>query len=159
MHCRTLLLAAVLLTAVPVVLAAGTAAETATVTVERPWARASAGPADHGVAYLTLKNGGDSSDRLVGAASPRAGRVEIHTHGVAGGVMRMRQVAAVALMPGATAVFEPGALHLMLFDLGQPLREGERFPLTLTFEHRGAVTVEVPVGPPGARGPGPDAGS
>lgn len=149
MRHRTLLFAALMLAALPVVLLA----ETAAITVERPWARASAGAADNGVAYLTLTNGGSASDKLVGAASPRAERVEIHTHGVTGGVMRMRRVAAVALTPGATAVFEPGALHLMLFGLTRPLQQGERFALTLTFEHQGEVTVEVPVGPAGARGP------
>jgi len=149
MRRRTLLFAALTLAALPSV----PLAETGAITVERPWARASAGAADHGVAYLTLINDGSDSDKLVGAASPRADRVEIHTHDVADGVVRMRRVAAVALTPGATTVFEPGALHLMLIGLTRPLQQGERIALTLTFEHQDAVTVEVPVGPAGARGP------
>jgi hypothetical protein len=154
MRRRTLLFAAMTLAALPMALLAEGA-----ITVERPWARASAGAADHGVAYLTLTHTGSDSDKLVGAASPRAERVEIHTHDVADGVVRMRRVAAVALAPGATTLFEPGALHLMLIGLTQPLQQDERFALTLTFEHQDEVTVEVPVGPAGARGPQQGPGS
>jgi copper(I)-binding protein len=38
----------------------------------------------------------------------------------------------------------------MLIDLRQPLKVGERFPLTLTFRHLGTVTATVTVGEMGA---------
>jgi hypothetical protein len=43
----------------------------------------------------------------------------------------------------------------MLMRLHQPLKEGETFPLTLTFEKAGEVTVEVMVMGAGAMGQGP----
>jgi hypothetical protein len=40
----------------------------------------------------------------------------------------------------------------MLIGLAQPLKEGERFPLTLTFRDAGEVTVEVKVEAVGSMG-------
>ena len=41
--------------------------------------------------------------------------------------------------------FEPGGLHVMLFDLAAPLVAGDVFPLTLVFEKAGEVTTQVQV--------------
>ena len=59
--------------------------------------------------------------------------------------MKMRPVKAIDVNVGESAVLKPGGIHVMLIGLKQPLREGETFPLTLTFAHAGALTVEVPV--------------
>lgn len=126
---------------------------TPAVSVEQPWARASAGPARNGVAYMTLTNSGTAADRLVAAASPVAGHVEFHTHVNDDGVMRMRAVSAIEIAPGEPIVFKPGGLHVMLVDLEAPLRDGESFPLVLTFEKTGAVEVNVAVQKPGAMKP------
>jgi copper(I)-binding protein len=41
----------------------------------------------------------------------------------------------------------------MLMGLAEPLREGDRFPLTLSFEKAGETTVQVAVLKAGASGP------
>ena len=38
-----------------------------------------------------------------------------------------------------------GGDHVMLMGLTGPLKDGDSFPLTLTFEHAGNVTVDVVV--------------
>lgn len=119
-------------------------------TVGAPWARATAGRAETGAAYLTLK-GGDSADSLVAAASPVAATVELHTHLEEDGVMRMRPVASIPVGSGEKVELKPGGLHIMLIGLKGPLKEGKRFPLTLTFQRAGTVEVEVPILAPGAR--------
>lgn len=124
------------------------------VRVTAPWARASAGMARTGAAYFTLHNAGDTADRLVSASSPAAGRAELHTHMHDGGVMRMRPVDAIEAPPGTEVALKPGGLHVMMMDLAAPLREGEHFPMTLTFETGGQITVEVPVLGVGAMAPG-----
>lgn len=121
--------------------------------VEDPWARATVGQTMAGVAYLTVANHGAAADRLVDVATPVAERAELHTNLTEDGVMKMRSVAAVEVAPGAPVVFAPGGLHIMLHGLKQPLKEGDRFPLALTFEKAGSVTVEVAVQPLGAMGP------
>ncbi len=114
-------------------------------TIDHPWSRATAATQANGSAYLTVTNGG-AADRIVAASSPKAARVELHTHDMDGeGVMRMRQVEAIDLPAGETTALQPGGLHVMLFDLQGPLVEGETYPLTLTFEEAGPVELEVQV--------------
>ncbi|MDE0407947.1 MAG: copper chaperone PCu(A)C [Alphaproteobacteria bacterium] len=103
-------------------------------------------PSRPGAAWLTIRNAG-GEDRLVGAESPAAERVEIHTHVHEGGVMTMRRVDAIDVPAGGEAALEPGGNHLMLFGLKAGLKTGSSFPLTLLFEKTGPVTVKVRVAP------------
>lgn len=121
-------------------------------TIGHPWARASAGPVRNGAAYLTVHNAGDA-DSLVAISGDVAERAELHTHLMEGDVMKMRRVDAVEVPAGGTAALEPGSFHVMLIGLAQPLKEGESFPLTLTFRDAGEVTVEVKVEAVGSMGP------
>jgi copper(I)-binding protein len=105
-----------------------------------------------GVAYLTI-HGGNAPDRLVGASSPRAAKVEMHTMSMQGDVMRMREVDAIEIPANAPIRFAPGGLHLMLMGLKAPLKTGDKVPLTLTFQQAGTRTIDVPVGALGATGP------
>jgi copper(I)-binding protein len=57
--------------------------------------------------------------------------------------MRMRPVTSVDIPVGGRVRFQPGGLHVMLIDLTQPLKEGQRFPLTLVFQHASSVRVEA----------------
>ena len=122
--------------------------------VTQPWARATAGQAANGAAYFTIANHGASADRLLSAASPVARMVELHTHLMDNGAMRMRQVQAIEVDPGTPTVLQPSGLHVMLIGLVLPLREGESFPLTLRFANAGERTVQVQVMGPGAMAPG-----
>lgn len=123
------------------------------VTVAHPWVRATPGGATVGAAYLEIKSADGTTDRLIGASSPVAGKVEVHTHLNEGGVMKMRRVDAIALKPGASHLLQPSGDHIMLMDLKGPLKEGDLVGLTLNFEKAGAITVEATVEPIGAKGP------
>ena len=103
-------------------------------------------PSRPGAGWLTIRNTG-GEDRLVGAESPAAARVELHTHLHEGGVMKMRKVEGIDVPAGGEAALEPGGDHLMLFDLKAGLTPGDTFPLTLVFEKAGSVTVEMRVVP------------
>lgn len=123
-----------------------------TLWVEHPWARATAGQAANGAAYLTVVNQG-GADRLVSVSSSVATTVELHTHLHEDGVMRMRSVSNVDIPAGGRVVLEPGGYHIMLIGLKGPLKEGRRIPLTLVFEKAGSMDVEAVVLAAGARGP------
>src|SRR3546814_7663300 len=86
-----------------------------------------------------------SSDVCSSDPSPVAEHVEIHEHVMDGNAMRMRPVDGVPLPAGGMAELQPGGYHVMLIGLKHPLKQGEHFPLTLTFEKAGTVTIEVPV--------------
>lgn len=122
-----------------------------TLTIEHPWARASV--AANGAAYMTISNSGTEADELLAAASPVADKVELHTHIMEGEVMKMRPVKAIEVNVGEPAVLKPGGLHIMLIGLKAPLKEGEKFPMTLTFKNAGTVDVEVAVQSVGANTP------
>ncbi|MCU0839063.1 MAG: copper chaperone PCu(A)C [Rhodospirillales bacterium] len=118
--------------------------------IEHPWARATAGAAANGAAYMVISTSGNEADQLIGATSPVAATVELHTHVMEGDVMRMRPVKAIEVNAGEPAVLKPGGLHVMLIGLRAPLKQGASFPLTLTFAKSGTVTVNVDVEGPGA---------
>jgi copper(I)-binding protein len=54
-----------------------------------------------------------------------------------GDVMKMRAVPKIDLPAGKEVKLEPGGLHVMLIDLKQPLKVGEKVPLTLVFDAGG----------------------
>lgn len=111
--------------------------------IEHPWSREMPPVAPTAAAYFILHNQGAAADRLLGVASPVAGKAELHQHLHEDGVMKMQQVQDVVVPAAGEARFEPMGYHVMLFNLKRPLKEGERFPLSLTFEKAGTVEVEV----------------
>ena len=121
------------------------------IAVEQPWARATPAGAQTGAVYMTLDNKTQAADRLTGASSDVADKVQIHEMAVENGVMQMRQLAGGLPIPaGGSVVLKPGSYHVMLIGLKKPLTAGETFPLTLTFEKAGNISVTVPVQAMGA---------
>jgi len=144
---KSAVLASLLLIASPAL------AQTPAIQVQDAWARATAAGAHTGAVYLTLTDTAGSADQLVGASSPVAGMAELHETVNDHGVMRMRPVKALPLVPGKAMTLKPGAYHIMLMDLKQQLKDGETFPVTLNFEKAGSVTATVHVEKAGAMGP------
>lgn len=89
--------------------------------------------------------------RLAAVASPVAGAAEVHNMKVEGGVMRMFAVNGIDLPANRTVKLAPGGYHVMLMDLKQTLKAGDRVPLKLTFELAGGkretIELEVEVRP------------
>ena len=115
------------------------------VEVSDAWARATPPGATTGAVFFTLRNTGAEDDRLRQAATPAAKTAELHSHLMEGGVARMRQVPEIAVPGKATVVLQPGGLHVMLFDLKQPLKEGDSIDLVLGFAKAGEQKLRVPV--------------
>lgn len=114
--------------------------------IDHPWALELPPVSANGAAYLVVHNNGDTPDRLVGADTPRAGKTEIHEHVHKDGVMKMQQVdGGLAIPAGGEVRLEQGGYHLMMFGLKQPLKDGERFPMTLHFEKAGDLKVDIAV--------------
>ena len=114
----------------------------ADITIDHPYARATAPGQPSGGAFLRLHNRGDA-DRLIAVQSDVAGSTELHEMKMDGDVMRMRQVEAIDLPRNQSVSLQPGGLHIMLMGLKAPLKEGDKFPLTLRFQNAGEVKVEV----------------
>lgn len=114
--------------------------------VSAPWARASAGRAKTGGAFIaSITNHGGSMDRLVGVQSSVAQRTEIHRSMMEDGIMKMRRVQGIDVPAGGSVALKPGGYHVMFMGLRQPFKKGESFPLTLVFEKAGKVDVSVKI--------------
>ena len=120
-------------------------AKAGNIMIEAPFARATPGSAKAGGAFLTLRNEGDEADTLISAEADVADRVELHTHINDNGVMRMRKVDGIDVAAHGTTELKPGGYHVMFIGLKAPLKEGEAFPLKLTFAKSGSVTITMPV--------------
>ena len=122
--------------------------------ITEAWSRATPSGAKVAGGYLTIENKGTATDRLISGAGDVAGKVEIHEMGMNNGVMTMRPLdKGLTIEPGKTVKLAPGGYHLMLMDLKNPLKQGEKVPLTLEFEKAGKVTLSLDVQGVGAQAP------
>lgn len=96
-------------------------------------------------AFMKVSNKGSADHALVGGSSPAAEVVELHTHTMEGGMMRMRQVEKIDLPAGETVSLRPGGLHVMLIGLKQKLVPGQEVPLTLRFDDGSELNLKAPV--------------
>ncbi len=119
--------------------------------VEHAWSRATIGADRPGVVYLSIRNRGSADDALIGVATPIAGMPMIHETVVTDGVASMPHAMSVPVPAGQIVELAPGGYHGMLMGLTQALERGDSFPLTLTFQTAGEVTVTVNVLGMGAR--------
>lgn len=118
----------------------------AEITVSDAYARSSAPMSQSGAAFMAITNTGED-DRVVGATSDAAERVELHTHlKDANGVMKMVEVKEGFPLPsGSTHMLQRGADHIMFMGLTAPFEEGKTIRVTLTFEKAAPLEIEVPV--------------
>ena len=117
----------------------------AQVEVEQPWARATPPGAKIAAGYMVLRNKSASADRLVGAATDAAARVETHVHLREGEIVRMREVKAYDVPANGRFELKPGGAHLMLVDIKRPFKAGEKIPLVLRFRNAGEIRTELEV--------------
>ncbi|MFI1583034.1 copper chaperone PCu(A)C [Embleya sp. NPDC020630] len=97
--------------------------------------------ADVAAGYLTVQNDGDTADRLLSVASPLSGEVMMHqTSGNS-----MQHVPGLDVPAHGKGVLARGGNHIMFMNPNKSVKKGDTVPLTLTFQHTGPVTVQVPV--------------
>jgi copper(I)-binding protein len=122
--------------------------------ITQAWSRATPSGAKIAGGYLTIDNKGSTPDKLVGGSGDNFGKVEIHEMTMKNGVMTMRPLdKGLPIEAGKTVKLAPGSYHLMLMDLKQPFKQGDKVPVTLEFEKAGKVTLSLDVQGVGAQGP------
>lgn len=108
-------------------------------------AYASTGTTEALVYFRGLRNEGDKPERLQGGKTPVAATVELQRRVQPGGSQTATVVTGIEL-PAKTNTpmrHDKGEYRLLLKGLKQPLQDGDRFDLTLFFEHTGALVVKV----------------
>jgi copper(I)-binding protein len=114
----------------------------AQVQIDNPWSRATPPGTKIAAGYMTIRNKSGKPDRLVGAVSPVAARLETHVHMKDGDVVRMREVKGYDIPANGSFELKPGGAHLMFMDIKRPFKQGEKIPVTLRFEHAGEVKTQ-----------------
>ena len=116
-----------------------------------PWSRATPKGASTAIGYMTLKNDGATSERLIGGSIAVANSFELHSMVMDHGVAKMRELKDVEIKPGQTVQFTPGGSHVMFVGLKRALAKGEHVKGTLLFQYAGTVQIEYDVAGLGAR--------
>ena len=101
-------------------------------------------------AYFSIQNQSDTSQTLIGVSADFAVKAEIHNHVLVDGMMSMQQQSEVVIQPGGIVSFSPGGLHIMLFGLTQPLREGQSVTFSLQTKEGTSISVTANVARPSA---------
>jgi copper(I)-binding protein len=126
-----------------------------TMSVQQAWSRATPPGAQTAVVYMTIVDSG-TPDVLLSLTTPIAGMATMHRTVTHDHTSQMLPVKTLAISAGQPVVFAPGGYHVMLTSLHQALLQGQNFPITLMFQHAGAVDAQVRVQAIGAGGPPAD---
>jgi copper(I)-binding protein len=120
--------------------------------IQSPYAFATAASVKNGAAFMTIENATKINDRLVNAYSEISTHTEIHENIIDpdDGQMMMRKISAINIAQDSQTILEPKGYHIMFIGLNQALEIGQSFPLTLSFEKSGEITVNVNVIKPGS---------
>lgn len=117
----------------------------ATLAVSEPWIREAPPTTRVMAGYLTMVNTGDTPVTVTSISSPDFEDAEIHRTVVEDGIARMLPVSQLEIPANSPIKFEPGGLHLMLFNPQRPLPKGETVTLIIHRSNGSKVTATAPV--------------
>ena len=95
-------------------------------------------PGNPGAAYFALDNQSNGTVAIASVAIEGAGKTEIHT-------ADMKVVDRAEAEPRTTLTFEPGKVHVMVFDVNADLKAGSETELTVTLTDGGKVSVPAKI--------------
>lgn len=100
--------------------------------IENAWVRAAPPGATMMAGYATVKNAGTKTLKLHDVSSKDFGAIEVHKTVVENGVSKMVYMETVDIAAGGIAQFEPGGMHLMLFNPKRTLKAGDTLQLAFS---------------------------
>lgn len=109
--------------------------------IENGWSRATAPGQDAASVDMSITS--KTAVKLVEATTPVANTVAIHKMTHADGMMTMREVEAIDIPAGKALHLGEAGYHLMLTGLKEPLKESEKFPVTLKFKMANGQMIEI----------------
>jgi copper(I)-binding protein len=141
----TMALATIALAAFAVLTPGLLAAESTGLSIDAPYARAVPPGQPNSAVFMVMTNEGDTPRALVAAESDAATTVELHTHRLEDGMMKMRRIERIELPAGERVELKPGGLHVMLIGLAEQLKPGMEVQLTLVFDDDSREEITAPV--------------
>jgi len=94
---------------------------------------------------MRLKNKSARPVSLIRAQSSVAEAVELHTHTMDQGVMKMRQVPEIQVPGNGMTHLKPGGYHIMLIGLKQNLFAGKKITVKLYFSNGEMAVIDLPI--------------
>ncbi|MEQ1542721.1 MAG: copper chaperone PCu(A)C [Novosphingobium sp.] len=94
-----------------------------------------------GAAYFAVANGSSGTIAIAAVSIDGAAKAEMHQ--TVGG--SMTPVERIDIAPGTAIAFEPGALHVMAYDLADKLKAGSTTEMTITFADGDKVSAPVKI--------------
>jgi len=113
--------------------------------VKDAYVRATPPGLPNSAAFMILENTTSEDISIVKASSKIAKAVELHTHDMSNGVMKMYQVPKVTIPKNGTVTFKPSGFHVMFIGLHHPLKAGENVTFTLKFKNGDTKTIIAPI--------------
>ncbi|MFB6836601.1 copper chaperone PCu(A)C [Streptomyces sp. NPDC056361] len=91
--------------------------------------------------FLTIKNDGDTADKLTSVTSPLSDDVTIHESKD----QKMREVKSFDIPANGELKLERGGNHIMFMELKSKPKQGDKVSIELHFEKADPIKVDVPV--------------
>ena len=89
------------------------------------------------------------NNRLIKVSGSIAEHIELHQHNTnQDGIMQMRPVNAINLPADTSIKLQPGGSHIMLLNLNQSIKPGDRFSFTFYFNKGKPITRAIEVRTP-----------
>ncbi len=101
--------------------------------------------AKNSAVYFDLTSHFPEEVSLIDVSTDSAVRAEIHQHIEQQGMMKMRKLDSIPLLPHQQVSFEPMGLHIMLIGLTSALHVGEMVVLTLHFSNGHTLKKRIDV--------------
>ena len=111
--------------------------------VNNAWVRTSIPGQNVGAAYMDIVSSQNVTLEKVSAST--VGHVEIHKMTMTNGIMKMRMLDKLDFIAGRVYKLAPSSSHLMLFDLKQPFKTGQKVEFKLTFKDQANKSSTVKV--------------
>ena len=126
--------------------AAGSAQTIGNLTITKAWIRATPPAAMAAGGFMVIANNGTTDDVLMAVEFSGARKSEIHQMKMNDGVMTMRPLKdGLTIGAGKKTTLKPGGFHLMFMGLQNQLKDGQKFPLKLTFARAGEISIDFVV--------------
>jgi hypothetical protein len=118
------------------------------------WCRAAPRGSDLANCYVTIENKGTAADRLAGASTDAAEKVEIRQINATGGGLTDKAIdGGLPISAGDKAVLAPGGYHIALMNTKIALKKGTKQAIALQFDKAGKASVNFDVLAASSKGP------
>ena len=112
------------------------------IVIEAPWAVSLKD--DEIIVFMTIHNGGDESDKIIGVSS-EVSENAILAQFEGGPMQNSTELKLLNTPKGEATNLDQDGYHLLLSDLKEPVEGGETVPIRLNFEESGELEVLVSV--------------